>query len=171
MWTSHTRKTTSTQCQRIYLSSTHTRIKNALQNLMPQGVSVYLVWVRAHIGIEGNEEADKAANGDSWKGDILRLPTLATPNGMIRVSKQTRRQWRHEATFGSSHSNYGKQALTAYTWMRTNKGPQRDWLHRIGKAESPACQCGHHKQDGHHITFTCPRAERRRLQLIGHRKT
>ena len=44
-------------------------------------------------------------------------------------------------------------------------------LRKMGKAESPACQCGHHKQDGYHITFTCPRAERKRVQLIGYRKT
>lgn len=77
-------------------------------------MSVYLVWVRAHIGVEGNEEADKAANKYSWKGDILRLPNTATPSGIKRISKETRREWRHETTFGLSHSNYAKWARQSH---------------------------------------------------------
>ena len=32
--------------------------------------------------------------------------------------------------------------MSAYTWCRTNKGPQNEWLHRIGKAASDRCKCG-----------------------------
>lgn len=58
------------------------------------------------------------------------------------------------------------QALSAYTWMRCDKGPQRWWLHHLGKAGGPDCPCGHHRQDGHHITFTCPIHESERRRLI-----
>ena len=32
-------------------------------------------------------------------------------------------------------------ALSAYTWCRTNKGPQNEWLFKIGKADSDRCKC------------------------------
>ena len=55
--------------------------------------------------------------------------------------------------------------------MRTNNGPQRSWLHRIGKAESPACQYGHPEATGEHITFHCPIWDTQPKNLMGYRKT
>ena len=52
--------------------------------------------------------------------------------------------------------------------MRTNKGPQRSWLHRIGKAESKNTHADR-TQDGEHITFHCPLHGRPRINLIGAR--
>lgn len=50
--------------------------------------------------------------------------------------------------------------------MRSNKGPQRQWLHRISKADSPLCQCGA-IQSGEHIVFTCPQHHIAREALLG----
>ena len=147
------------------------RIKRALQHLHHQGVKTYLVWVRAHIGIKGNEEADAQANLHSWKGAILRYPTTATPAGIVASSRQTRKEWRTEPGFGSSRCNYNHKAMAAYTWMRTDKGPHRSWLHHIGKADSAACpRCHTQQETGDHITFYCPALENTRSSLIGHRK-
>lgn len=102
----------------------------------------------------------------SWKGDILRLPTRATSSGITSNNKEVRKNWRHEQGFGLSHSNYNQRA-----WVRTDRGPQRSWLHKIGKADSPACpHCGHEQDTGHHITFECPKWETSRRCLIGDRK-
>ena len=57
------------------------------------------------------------------------------------------------------------KALSAYRWMRTEKGR----LHKIGNAASPPCQCGHPYQTGHHITFSCPTWATLRTSLIGDR--
>ena len=58
-------------------------------------------------------------------------------------------------------------ALAAYTWFRTGKGPQREWLHKIGKADGPSCPCGAAVQSGEHIVWHCNlhRNERARNQL------
>lgn len=42
---------------------------------------------------------------------------------------------------------WGRQALSAYTWCFTNRGPPNSWLHKIGKAE--ADKCGRHDGDAH----------------------
>lgn len=54
--------------------------------------------------------------------------------------------------------------------MSTEKGPQRHWLYKIGKADTPTCQCGHPQQTGHHLTFSCPRWSDQRVTVIGDRK-
>ena len=52
---------------------------------------------------------------------------------------------------------WGRRALAAYTWFRTEKGPQRQWLHKIaiGKVEDPSCPCGAPVQSGEHIIWHC----------------
>ena len=45
--------------------------------------------------------------------------------------------------------------IPAYTWFRTGKGSQRQWLHKIGKAEDPSCPCGAAVQSGEHIAWQC----------------
>ena len=151
-------------------SGIEVRIKDALQNCLSLGLTVYLCWVRAHIGIHGNQTADRMANAQSWKGDILRLPTTATPGGITAHHKAIRKQWRSGTSYGLAHSNYNSKALAAYTQLRTEKGPQRSWLHKIGKSDHASCQCGHTPQIGHHIAFHCPRLHNTRLSLIGHRQ-
>ena len=54
--------------------------------------------------------------------------------------------------------------------MRTNRGPQREWLHRLRKVESPLCDCGE-TQSGSHLTFHCPLHQAARLSLLGNANT
>jgi len=37
----------------------------------------------------------------------------------------------------------------------------------MGKVADPPCPCGHNSEDGHHITFACPRFGKARKELIG----
>lgn len=51
--------------------------------------------------------------------------------------------------------------------MRTNKGPQRQWLHHIRKLDSPLCDCSDTPQSGDHIVFSCPLHRIARTALLG----
>ena len=54
------------------------------------------------------------------------------------------------------------RAISAYTWCVTEKGPQRKWLHRIGKEETAGCRC-QQAQPGRDVVETCTKlAEVRR---------
>ena len=44
--------------------------------------------------------------------------------------------------------------ISAYTWCVTEKGPQRKWLHKIKKPDTPECQC-HQEQSGEHLVEGC----------------
>ena len=67
-------------------------------------------------------------------------------------------------------STYNSKALAAYSWMRTDRGPQNSWAHKIGKAASQTCPtCDHPVANGQHITFHCPTWSEQRKALIGER--
>jgi len=77
-----------------------------------------------------------------------------------------------EAAQGSvSEGQIGRHALSACTWMRTNRGLQKSWLRRLGKADSEECPCSHPRQDGHHLTFICPRFKNTGRNLLGPRRS
>ena len=103
-------------------------------------------------------------------GEIAGSPETPT-EGVRAASASQRREDRHEKGFGLRRSDWHRKAPSAYTWMRTDKGPQKSWLHHLGKAQDKTCPCGHQVQDGAHLTFHCPRWAQQRRELLGHRRT
>ena len=109
--------------------------------------------VRSHIGFPGNEIADRAADWQSHLGPVAGAPRTATYEGLRAYGKAIRKQLRAQPSLGMGHRPlWNRRALSAYTWMRTNRGPQLQWLHRIRKADSPLCPCDT-SQSCDHITF------------------
>ena len=142
-------------------------LKHTLLHLHSRNVLVHFVWVRGHIGIEGNEKAGQAVGTHSWEGDIRCLSQTSTHAGVWKAGGATREEWRTEPSYlNKSHQNY--QALSA---LRTNRDPQNSWLHKLGKADPPACPCGHPDASGDHITFHCPTWATQRHNLIGYRSS
>jgi len=137
------------------------RIKDSLA-----GREVGALWVRSHIGIPGNEEADRLAALAGHHGDANNLPEIVTYEGLKAKSRARRAATRSAPGFGKHRTDWGRHALSAYTWTRTNKGPQRGWLHHIGKAALPTCQCGHPNQNGAHLVFHCPLTAELRARLL-----
>ncbi|KAF8416400.1 hypothetical protein EV426DRAFT_703786 [Tirmania nivea] len=89
-----------------------------------------VMWVKGHSGVEGNERADRKAKEVAWVGKRMLRPDIVTPAGirqafpMGRPSKQTK---------------WNREALRGLTYVVTDRGPQRWWLHKIGRADDPRC--------------------------------
>ena len=132
---------------------------------------VGVAWTRAHIGIPGNEKADRQAELERLHGEAWGSPNVATHEGLKEVRKARRKATRSEPGFGRNRTDWGKHAQAAYTWTRTNRGPQKSWLHHIGKTTDPSCPCGHPSQDGDHLVFHCPRLEEQRRRLLPAERT
>ena len=148
-------------------------IKTALRRREALGLDTGISWVRAHIGIRGNELADQHATFQSYRGEIAGATRTATEGGIRRIAKEARASERAVKSFGlGGRVKWKRWALATYTWFRAGKGPQRQWLHKIGKAEDPSCTCGAAVQSGEHIVWVCTlhEYERRRNRITNTRE-
>lgn len=149
------------------------QIKRQLQERLDRNMDTAISWVRAHVQIPGNEEADALANWASHLGETRGSTKTVTEGGLRAKGKRERAIARKQPGFRlGSATEWNRQACSAYTWMRTNKGPQKQWLHRIGRADDPYCPCHHETiQSAEHITFACQLHARARRTLIGERQS
>ena len=128
---------------------------------MDTGIS----WVRSHIGIPGNEAVDRAAEFQSFLGPVAGSPNITTFEGLRAHGKAIRKEARSQPGFGmGNRPMWNRRSLSAYTWMRSNRGPQLEWLHKIRKTDSLLCPCGA-IQSGDHIVFECPQHHTARQAL------
>ena len=142
-------------------------IKEALLSSHKDHKDTSISWIWGHTGIEGNSKSDLLADlhRDIGCFALPPQPTSITPNGLRAISRADRNTERDLPGFGVG-AQWNRQAHSAYTWLPTNKGPQADWLHKIGRKDNNACLCGHQPQDGHHIVFQCRTHTIQRAQLL-----
>ena len=145
-------------------------VKAALQRREAQHLDTGISWLRAHIGVKGNGIADEHALFQSYRGAIAGDRCTATEGGIRRIAKEARAAERKVEGYGlGGRTQWGRRALSAYTWFRTGKGPQRELLHKIKKTEDAHCDCGAAVQSGDHIVWHCAlyQTERRRNRMAG----
>jgi len=117
------------------------------------GHMMSISWVKGHIGVTSNEAVDKLVGETSSKG---KGSLVITQEGIRAMSGRELEKHRSREGFGKDRYKWGNQALAAYTWCRTDKGPQCSWLHKIGKIPNPDCpKCGE-EETGEYIVFECP---------------
>ena len=119
---------------------------------------VTLAWIKAHIGINGNEMADKMAK----EATVHQGENKVTEGGIKAVWQEMRRNERRVEGFGKGRViGWNRTSVTAYSHMRTGKGRLRGWREKIGKEDFGFCQCGAGMMEtGTHAAFGCIQGER-----------
>ena len=114
-------------------------------------------WVKGHSGEEGNEEADKRAKEGVDRGVWRSDPSLATPAGIRQTYQLFQRK---------KHMKWDRDEVRGITYLHMDKGPLRQWLHKIGKAEHTRCKCGETQNAAHLLMSGCVGGQRRRWEEI-----
>jgi ribonuclease HI len=138
-----------------------------LLTTLKHSISIKLHWIKAHTGIQGNEEADKLAKQATTKPNpdsILPLP----PSFIKKKLQQLRlTEWSKiwvDSPKGRTTYNYIPNVSTdflydspAFNSLLTDHGPFPQYLHRfkIQGFMSPNCVCGG-LGNAQHYMFQCP---------------
>ena len=159
-----------------------------LTQIRHHGGKIVLHWVPAHLGIYGNEDADKLAKA----GAAISLPSWdPNPKGRTAtkvkaaIKKSFRDKWAEDwkvARKGADlrqicstptvhtigrHKGLARAQSSILTQLRTGKIALRSFLFATTLADSPVCnKCNKENQTVEHILFRCPRYRRQRQEWL-----
>jgi ribonuclease HI len=158
-------------------------IRNKVRRLSTLNWTIYFRWVKAPIGIEGNEVADtlakEAAHDEDDRNivyDKIPATTITTEikmNGLI----QWQRQWNRTEKAALCHSFFPaveqrlkmkKPIKPEFTAIVIGHGQRKYYLHKFKIADNPMCPCNEGKETSKHIIFACKILETQRSSLIQH---
>ncbi|PSN48706.1 hypothetical protein C0J52_13543, partial [Blattella germanica] len=156
-------------------------IHHVITELHQKNWNVYFSWVRAHIGIPGNELADKLAKQAAGAAGIetvyRKIPKSSIKADIAEIGLQEwQRTWNTSTNGAITRSFFPsiKERLKlnptitpAFTAIVTGHGKTKSYLHRFHLAADPACSCNTGQQTVQHIIYECPELTQQRTQLRG----
>ncbi|CAG8977852.1 hypothetical protein HYALB_00011658 [Hymenoscyphus albidus] len=160
------------------------------------GIQVEIRWIPAHIGIWGNEAADKAAKfaaksqseGNRGNPNVVQPKTYHLQATLKTwIMRQTRAEWaykwdlepRGRATYKYTqkpthkilhlHRRLKKWQSSLLIQMRTEKIGLRDflWKRKVPGYNDPGCECGEGRQTVEHIVLRCRKFKDLRQREFG----
>jgi len=139
--------------------------------------------VKAHIGIEGNEAADKVTNEaahDKNDQNIVYNRVLVT-TAATEIKKQGLTKWQSQWNSSEKGALCGsffpvveqrlkmKIPITPeFTAIITRHGKTKSYLHKFQFADNPTCPCNEGVQTLEHIIYECKILKSQRSSLNRH---
>lgn len=155
------------------------QIRENIKRLNVKKWSIHFGWVKAHIGIEGNEMADSTAK-EAAADESLEVTYRKKPKCTIvsELKEEGLIQWEADwanttkgavcKKFFPSVRQRMKLRITMspqLTAIITGHGITRSYLHRFRITDDPTCSCQEDSQTVDHLIYTCPKLERNRHNL------
>ena len=161
-------------------------IRDQLTDLCRRGRRIQLVWVPGHAGVQGNEEADAAANRgrELNEGPSQGLP-VDLASARIAIRQVCRRRWAGAYHEGVPPEHFhrrateGKPLKTSRGWtrreqrtlhqLRADRCPLlRDILRRWKRAgEDGNCEACLEPENSEHFLLHCPQFQSQRTRFLG----
>lgn len=159
-------------------------IINMFHKLISRGQVVTLTWIPGHLGIRGNEEADKIAN---LARNSLIQEQFLTPfsdvqtvckKGILKTHEESMSQQfvykgkiyhsicPQQNSKPSFHKmGLGRNQTTLINRMRAGHCRINSLLYRLNIVDTAECECGHSNQDLNHLLWECTRFDGQRTKL------
>lgn len=148
-------------------------ILKKIADMRSMGFKTNFGWVRAHVGLTGNERADTLAKEAIRKGSPANiLPPLSWAKYVVKNmflkewSRNGLNKWYKEGgrnTISSFIKYPAEMAIVkryipwteVYVWLMTGHGPMKAYLTRFAVRDDETCECQAPKQDSNHLLFRC----------------
>jgi ribonuclease HI len=132
------------------------------EKLQKRGTPITLLWTPAHVGIPGNEEADKAAKKGA-QGGANADPTTS----LLYIKEQiTKRKNKGQKKIDPILGNAPKILSARLLQLRCGHAAIGTYQKRFLKSETEECECGERKQDVTHLILRCKRWKYQREKLL-----
>jgi len=150
-------------------------IRNKVRHLSTLNWTIHFGWVKAHIGIEGNE----AAHDENDQNYSIRQGSgnncghrnkQSRPQKMAEPMKQHRERSSVPIvlTTGGAESKNEEPFTPEFIAIITGHGKTKSYLHKLKLADNPTCPCNEGVQTPEHIIYLCKILESQRSSLIRH---
>jgi ribonuclease HI len=155
------------------------KIRKKVATMQRSGWQIRFSWVKAHIGVHGNELADKAAKEAAQGNDTLYEYTRIPKSYLYHeAAEEAKQKWQAEWTT-TNKASATKQYFpsvqdrlsikitltTKLAAVLTGHGKTRAYLHRFKLRDDARCICGHEEQTMDHILFRCEKTSIQREAL------
>ena len=142
-------------------------IVNEIRSEIKNNSHICLDWVKAHIGIEGNEAADQLAK-EATKLTTIDYDRVPISFGCRLLQTNTQREWDNRWTSATTGRTTYKFFMNiaarreldripdyVRTQFFTGHGFFRQYLHRFKRSDHDRCVCGE-QQTSWHLLTECP---------------
>ena len=154
-------------------------VHQSLYRLFRIGIKVCFCWVPAHVGIKGNEEADKTAKIALKMTEVLMVP-FGKGEAKSLLKKEMNKKWQNRWDSDNKGRTYyniqrdvsaqgvtreNRREETVLTRLRFDHTGLNKTLFVIGKSNTDKCAECNLVENAEHVLMQCKRYEVERMQL------